>query len=397
MEDYYMVLGVAPSATPELITRAYKQLALKLHPDRNTNQDATQAFQLLSRAYETLRDEIKRREYDRIFPSIKRDYAFPRNTQTPRPFPTSTPQSEALSEAAQIAALNKSKQERAARWKINKSVLDSSIFDLQRQISRVEQEIKNLNNIAATEAAVERQKNSWGTWLLSPIIKHAEESDEDKARKDREKQERRIEKDMKERRLETMQTDMRGREARLKQAKSEADAAIMSDDEKIRNIQAKTRARELQKQRERARVEREKMEEIRRQQQEQRVKCEQEVAEVLRKQMRNIEGTAKPERIERTTHNLVQTLTGPSIHPVATTAPVATSAGGRKCKVVQHVHGVARFGPTCCSVRRVVMGWRVQNVKLTYGRGSIEVPRGRFLRGRGLPVQITITMTTTEH
>jgi len=46
-EDYYMVLEVSQTATPELVIRSYKRLALKLHPDRNANHDATEAFQLV--------------------------------------------------------------------------------------------------------------------------------------------------------------------------------------------------------------------------------------------------------------------------------------------------------------------------------------------------------------
>jgi curved DNA-binding protein CbpA len=46
-EDYYMVLEVGQTATPELVIRSYKRLALKLHPDRNTKRDATEAFQLV--------------------------------------------------------------------------------------------------------------------------------------------------------------------------------------------------------------------------------------------------------------------------------------------------------------------------------------------------------------
>jgi hypothetical protein len=46
-EDYYRVLEVVQTATPELIIRSYKQLALKLHPDRNAKHDATEAFQLV--------------------------------------------------------------------------------------------------------------------------------------------------------------------------------------------------------------------------------------------------------------------------------------------------------------------------------------------------------------
>ena len=46
-EDYYMVLGVGQTASLELVIKSYKRLALKLHPDRNTKHDATEAFQLV--------------------------------------------------------------------------------------------------------------------------------------------------------------------------------------------------------------------------------------------------------------------------------------------------------------------------------------------------------------
>ena len=46
-DDYYMVLEVEQTATRELIVRSYKRLALKLHPDRNAERDATEAFQLV--------------------------------------------------------------------------------------------------------------------------------------------------------------------------------------------------------------------------------------------------------------------------------------------------------------------------------------------------------------
>jgi curved DNA-binding protein CbpA len=46
-DDYYAILEVEQNAAPELITKSYKRLALKLHPDRNTKHDATEAFQLV--------------------------------------------------------------------------------------------------------------------------------------------------------------------------------------------------------------------------------------------------------------------------------------------------------------------------------------------------------------
>jgi curved DNA-binding protein CbpA len=62
--DYYSLLGVHPSASKTTIHEAYKKLALELHPDRNKNQFATAAFQRLSAAWEILREDGRRREYD---------------------------------------------------------------------------------------------------------------------------------------------------------------------------------------------------------------------------------------------------------------------------------------------------------------------------------------------
>lgn len=71
-----------------------------------------------------------------------------------------------------------------------------------------------MNSIVAAEAAEEEQKNSWGTWLLSSIYKKAEDSEEEKARRERERQEKRIEKDMNERRLESKKADLKNRKMR---------------------------------------------------------------------------------------------------------------------------------------------------------------------------------------
>ena len=64
-DDYYSLLGVAQSATLAVVREAYKKCALKYHPDKNNGEDTTAAFQLLGRAWETLKDPIKRAQYDR--------------------------------------------------------------------------------------------------------------------------------------------------------------------------------------------------------------------------------------------------------------------------------------------------------------------------------------------
>lgn len=64
--DYYEVLGVSKSATPEEIKKAYRQLALKYHPDRNPDdKNAEEKFKEAAEAYSVLSDADKRARYDR--------------------------------------------------------------------------------------------------------------------------------------------------------------------------------------------------------------------------------------------------------------------------------------------------------------------------------------------
>lgn len=63
--DYYSVLGVEPGATLEQIRVAYRNLALRFHPDRNRSQHAEKKFQSVSEAYATLANARRRVAYDR--------------------------------------------------------------------------------------------------------------------------------------------------------------------------------------------------------------------------------------------------------------------------------------------------------------------------------------------
>jgi molecular chaperone DnaJ len=63
--DFYQVLGVPRNATEEAITKAYRRLAMKYHPDRNPDdKDAEEHFKEAKEAYEVLTDPQKRAAYD---------------------------------------------------------------------------------------------------------------------------------------------------------------------------------------------------------------------------------------------------------------------------------------------------------------------------------------------
>src|SRR5579885_94815 len=66
-KDYYELLGVARNASEEDIKKAYRRLAMKLHPDRNPgNKQAEEKFKEVKEAFEVLSDARKRAAYDQF-------------------------------------------------------------------------------------------------------------------------------------------------------------------------------------------------------------------------------------------------------------------------------------------------------------------------------------------
>lgn len=65
--DYYEILGVRKGATPEELKKAYRELALRHHPDRvppEKKKEAEDAFKEISEAYAVLSDPQKRSLFD---------------------------------------------------------------------------------------------------------------------------------------------------------------------------------------------------------------------------------------------------------------------------------------------------------------------------------------------
>jgi DnaJ-class molecular chaperone len=69
-KGYYAILGVPEKASYREIKQAYRKLARKYHPDRNSSAFAEDMIKKINAAFEVLSDESKRHQYD------KADYAY---------------------------------------------------------------------------------------------------------------------------------------------------------------------------------------------------------------------------------------------------------------------------------------------------------------------------------
>ncbi|MGQ9459237.1 MAG: DnaJ domain-containing protein, partial [Anaerolineae bacterium] len=74
--DFYEVLGLDESATPEEVRRAYRRLVRQVHPDTNPQAETAALFRQVQEAYETLRDLTARAQYDAKVQAHQKDAPF---------------------------------------------------------------------------------------------------------------------------------------------------------------------------------------------------------------------------------------------------------------------------------------------------------------------------------
>ncbi len=66
LKNYYEILGITPQSGEEEIKRAYRQLAILLHPDKNPLPEAEALFKEVNAAYEVLGDPLARNLYNQM-------------------------------------------------------------------------------------------------------------------------------------------------------------------------------------------------------------------------------------------------------------------------------------------------------------------------------------------
>ncbi len=67
MKNYYEILEISFGSEIPDVKKAYRRLAFKYHPDKNSSENASEIFIELTEAYEVLKDSYAKSEYDRMY------------------------------------------------------------------------------------------------------------------------------------------------------------------------------------------------------------------------------------------------------------------------------------------------------------------------------------------
>ncbi|KAI9668485.1 MAG: hypothetical protein M1829_005363 [Trizodia sp. TS-e1964] len=272
------MLEVPQTATANDIKKSYRRLALAIHPDKNSGsreKAATEAFQKLSSAYETLSDKEKRIAYDRIWTRIrdtlwkqKREASLRAEAEAKRRDNEAREKAEKQREEAvrnprsKFKSLLPTRKENLLKNQRLKQTCDRDVFELNRSIRVIGLDLKQIETLNEEENKRERQKNSWWAYIQSPFYARPKETEDQKMSQQYAKYQRLSSQRIKKEELDRKQKELDGVQIKLDEVnhKIEAEKAIQAriQAERARD-QAAARLEELKKEkqaREQAQAER---------------------------------------------------------------------------------------------------------------------------------------------
>ncbi len=192
MQDYYTILGLDPGCTQQEIRKKYRRLALRYHPDHNAgNPQAEEMFKQIARAYETLGNPEKRKEYDlscqKKSPSTKKTNTSSTTSTASSRKTTSSNRTETKKEKTSNFNYNSKRYDSSKKSSTYSSAKTSSSKDNQTYTSKPPFAKILLNAIKKHPIAkagdrIAQKKEEFSSFLAS--IRHETKQDIDKKRRE---------------------------------------------------------------------------------------------------------------------------------------------------------------------------------------------------------------------
>ncbi|KAI9692710.1 MAG: hypothetical protein M1820_009415 [Bogoriella megaspora] len=240
VEDYYGVLEVPNYAPVEIITLHYRELERALRANKNINMTIKTAFLIqridyqMQKAYDTLKDPIKRRDYDLKWPSIRKNRE--------RSYETKKAESKAAEEQAGTSQ-SAPEDERITQLRQHWLKYTNDVSETEQEVLKLKLDLERLQ-IEEKEYEREEAMKNMPVWLWS-FGSEDKITDEEK---------KRVELDHNQR-LDSMKIkegEISAKEVGLQSAKKQMDgtkAKINAEEEEVRKAQAEAQARGEQEKR----------------------------------------------------------------------------------------------------------------------------------------------------
>ena len=211
----------------------------------------------LSSAYETISDPVKRRTYDTIWARIKENRRTEEESQKRETEAAEKERKRADEEKAKNQKAESARQKRLQHLQLLKSRHENDIFEGNRVARRLAADLKHLQNQDDDELRKERERNSWWTYITSPIYGEVKETEEQKQRRETERLQRLASKSIKENQLAQKEAIIQRSRYALDDVNGEI-ATMKKEEEDEARVQAVRRQEQLRKEEEaRRRVEEE--------------------------------------------------------------------------------------------------------------------------------------------
>jgi len=140
----------------------------------------------LGQAYETIKDPIKRRNYDLIWAQLqvnsRKSYEVPESKSKPTENTTKEEREKTSTPAQDEDEKEKERRRQCLRqWESQKTVYEGYVFEASRKVRKLNAELKRLEELDEEDQKKDMERNSWWKFFSSPLHGRTQESDEESA------------------------------------------------------------------------------------------------------------------------------------------------------------------------------------------------------------------------